>query len=81
MKPSRTTAPAAAPVRAKGCWWWKTLVGGTLLWLVTAGVTLATQNTNLPIHTPGGVPASVKYLVNADACGALPSPVTTDRSR
>lgn len=28
-------------------WWWKTLIGGAVLWLVTAYVTLATGNTNL----------------------------------
>ena len=28
-------------------WWWKTLIGGAALWLITAGVTLATENSNL----------------------------------
>lgn len=28
-------------------WWWKTLLGGFLLWVVTIIVTIATQNTNL----------------------------------
>jgi RsiW-degrading membrane proteinase PrsW (M82 family) len=28
-------------------WWWKTLLGGFVLWVVTIVVTVATQNTNL----------------------------------
>ncbi|WP_105565261.1 PrsW family intramembrane metalloprotease [Microbacterium halophytorum] len=28
-------------------WWWKTLIGGAALWLITAYVTLVTGNTNL----------------------------------
>ncbi|QDP96808.1 PrsW family intramembrane metalloprotease [Microlunatus elymi] len=36
---------AVAPQR-RG-WWWKTLIGGAALWLITAAVTLATENSNL----------------------------------
>ncbi|MHA7985641.1 PrsW family intramembrane metalloprotease [Rathayibacter sp. CAU 1779] len=28
-------------------WWWKTLLGGIVLWIITAAVTFGTQNTNL----------------------------------
>lgn len=36
-----------ADVRAPHGWWWKALIGGAALWLVTAAVTYTTQNTNL----------------------------------
>jgi protease PrsW len=52
-----TTAPAAAPIPAphpdeparthRHGWWWKALLGGALLWLVTIAVTIATRNANL----------------------------------
>ncbi|WP_166845086.1 PrsW family intramembrane metalloprotease [Isoptericola sp. BMS4] len=34
-------------VRTPHGWWWKALIGGAALWLVTAAVTYTTQNTNL----------------------------------
>ncbi|WP_144711295.1 PrsW family intramembrane metalloprotease [Curtobacterium pusillum] len=39
-------APAAHPHHRHG-WWWKTLLVGFLLWVVTIIVTISTQNTNL----------------------------------
>ena len=45
-----TTAPLHAdePVRThRHGWWWKSLLAGALLWLVTVVVTIATSNANL----------------------------------
>jgi protease PrsW len=44
------TAPdpqSSATARSPQGWWWKALIGGVALWLVTAAVTYTTQNTNL----------------------------------
>jgi RsiW-degrading membrane proteinase PrsW (M82 family) len=41
-----TTHVGAHPHHRHG-WWWKTLLSGFLLWVVTIIVTVATQNTNL----------------------------------
>lgn len=37
----------APVVSTRHGWWWKILVGGLALWVVTAAVTLGTGNTNL----------------------------------
>ncbi|GAA1717844.1 hypothetical protein GCM10009809_12210 [Isoptericola hypogeus] len=42
-----TPAPQADQVTTPQGWWWKALVGGVVLWLITAAVTYSTQNTNL----------------------------------
>ena len=42
-----TEARGSAHPHHRHGWWWKTLLGGFLLWVVTIIVTIATQNTNL----------------------------------
>ncbi|MCP1503123.1 RsiW-degrading membrane proteinase PrsW (M82 family) [Curtobacterium herbarum] len=42
-----TEAQGSAHPHHRHGWWWKTLLGGFLLWVVTIIVTIATQNTNL----------------------------------
>jgi RsiW-degrading membrane proteinase PrsW (M82 family) len=42
-----TEAQVSAHPHHRHGWWWKTLLGGFLLWVVTIIVTIATQNTNL----------------------------------
>jgi len=42
-----TPAPQVGTDTPPRGWWWKALIGGAVLWIVTAAVTYGTQNTNL----------------------------------